>query len=138
MKPMSLKLKQTGLALTLMCLASLAFGAEIVVSSALTGVQSIAPPQSVLAPGKISLNLPPRAVVTFPAPFDVSAEAFSMCVSTERDGPDLFVSASELGLNKTAINEMNCEMKNNVFLNLDLGLDSNQSGKIITLLLAPE
>lgn len=122
--------------MTLMCLANLALGTEIVVSSTLTGVQSIRSPQPAMSAGKLSLQLPPKIAVTIPGSFDVATDAFSMCVSVERDGPELFVSATQIGLRKTPVSKMGCDIQNNV--KLDLQTNPNQSGKIVTLLLAPE
>ncbi|MFT7243039.1 MAG: hypothetical protein ACI82A_000381 [Candidatus Azotimanducaceae bacterium] len=131
-----LQLKQIGLAMTLTCLANSAFPAEIAVFGALTSVQTVSKPAPAYAPGKLSLLLQPRLEVSVPAPFDVSAKSFALCVETERDTPDLFLASVELGLNKTLVNAEGCLTADNV--DLDLNTIQNQSGKIVTLLLAPE
>lgn len=131
-----LQLKQLGLAMTLTCLANPAFPAEIGISAALTSVQTVSQPAPTFAAGKLRLTLQPRLAVSVPAPFDVSAKSFALCVKTERDTPDLFLESDELGLDKTLVNREGCLTADNVYL--DLNTIQNQTGKIVTLLLAPE
>ena len=125
----------------LVCLANFSFGAEALVSSALTAANTISSPSKTLVAGRLELSIPLRQSVSAPAPFAVAkGDPISFCVEAATDAADLFVQLNErrLWLEKSPCNKAQGA---NVYFTLTSanGLsESRPPEKIVTLVLAPE
>jgi hypothetical protein len=135
-----------GLALALVVLANPAFSAEVSLYTLQTGIQTLPMPEPIRVPGNLNLVLKPKETVAVPSPFDVSLGLFDVCVSAERDAPELTLAMpdyaslqstnTEALLSEQIVSEQIASKQG--CHSVEINSNPNQIGKIVTLLLAPE